>query len=142
MGYLLNRNESVTITCQILTARKSSNFTWSKITFSNHSELDGNNIGSWQEGEYLYSSITLENFDYSHCGVYVCQVNSNGTQQSAKMPLSINGMMSCILFGSSSDILFFWTAENDTLIFYFKFQRPLLWNMQSRTSIQEYAMVL
>ena len=61
----------------------------------NHSELNSNNIRSRNEGEYLYSSITLENFDYGYCGVYICQVNSNGTHHAAKMPLSINGIVLC-----------------------------------------------
>ena len=91
VGHLIKRNESVTITCQTLAAGTSSNFTWSKKTFVNHSALSGNNIRSWNEGEYLYGSLTLDYFDYYHCGVYSCQVNIDSTQQEAEIPLSIEG---------------------------------------------------
>lgn len=112
VGHLIKPNESVTITCQITAAETSSNFTWSKRTFRNHSELNSN-IRSWKEGEYLYSSITLENFDYSHCGVYICEVNSGGTHHAAEMPLSINGIVLrayCLVCQFQVTFLFFWTA--------------------------------
>ena len=91
MGHIIKRNESVTITCQTLAAGTSSNFTWTKKTFGNHSTLSGNNIRSWYEGEYLYGSVALDYFDYTHCGVYSCQVNIGGTTQQVKIPLSIEG---------------------------------------------------
>ncbi|CAB4025155.1 protocadherin Fat 4-like, partial [Paramuricea clavata] len=75
VGHIIKRNESVTITCQTLAAGTSSNFTWTKKTFANQTTLSGNNIRSWNEGEYLYGSVTLDYFDYTHCGVYSCQVN-------------------------------------------------------------------
>ena len=96
VGRLIKRNESVTITCQTLATETSSNFTWSKRTFANHSTLSGNNIQSWIEEEYLYGSLKLDNFDYYDCGIYSCQVNTTDrTSQEAEMPLSIEGTV-CI----------------------------------------------
>ena len=89
VGHLIQRNDSVTITCQTLAAETSSNFTWSKRTFANNSQISGNNIRSWIEGEYLYGSLTLDYFDYHHCGTYSCQVNT----EEAEIPLSIRGIV-------------------------------------------------
>jgi hypothetical protein len=93
VGHIIKRNESVTITCQTLATGTSSNFTWTKKTFGNHSTFS-ENIRSWNEGEYLYGSVTLDYFDYTHCGVYSCQVNIGGTTPQGQMPLSIEGMVS------------------------------------------------
>jgi hypothetical protein len=39
----------------------------------------------------LYGSLTLDYFDYSHCGVYSCEVNIGNALQEVEMPLSIEG---------------------------------------------------
>ncbi len=91
VGHLIRSNESVTITCQTNARETSSNFTWSKRTYGNRSALSGNNIYSWNEGQYLYGSLTLDYFDYDHCGVYSCQVDTGETVVEIEMPLSIEG---------------------------------------------------
>ncbi|XP_028402439.1 uncharacterized protein LOC114525371 isoform X2 [Dendronephthya gigantea] len=89
VGYLLKRNETVTITCQILDTETSSTFLWYKKTIGEPSHLNNSNKRSWIEGEYLYGSITLYNFDYHDCGVYTCQINSGGMFQEGKIPLTV-----------------------------------------------------
>ena len=91
VGHLIKRNESVTITCQTVAHETSSNITWSKRTFGNDSTLSGNSILSWNEDEYLFGSLTLDRFNYSHCGVYSCRININELPQEIEIPLSIEG---------------------------------------------------
>ena len=55
--------------------------------------LNNSNNRSWIEGEYLYGSISLNNFDYHHCGVYTCRINIGGILQEEEIPLAIEGIL-------------------------------------------------
>ena len=91
VGHLIKRNESVTVTCQTVARETSSGYIWSKRTFGNDSTLSGNSIISWNEGEYLFGSITLDHFNDNHCGVYSCRINISELPQEIEIPLTIEG---------------------------------------------------
>lgn len=93
MGHPVKRNESVTLTCQIVASdAMPGNFAWFKRTFGSSLELSGPDIRSWTQGEYLYGSLTLNNYNYSDCGVYSCRIATGVVTQEIEMPVTIEGM--------------------------------------------------
>ena len=68
------------------------NVSWTVATHDGVRSLDRGSFTLEREGNRWYSRLSVENFDYRHCGTYSCKVLTEGVWKQLELPLAIEGM--------------------------------------------------